>query len=306
MSNIKVLVLAFLQNLPESPYDQFNKAFELYRQMPSKNRGSEAAYNRRGYSEQGLKNLLYDLQKLAEISDVEVLNVVEVVEDVAPLNPLNPDLGITDATGELLGTEDTVLGTQDDFLSDLKQNDVPVIPLLADETLKQDQAISLREEFSFLNAEDCPQILYVVVGKRISAFKLYQELHAKLAEANEGKIEISEEDKTALTLACEAAFSENQALWDELNHYNTTKELLGKHPLFREENIKKEVDQMTQKQLVNFTSSSVKYFHDQKNQLEKHKDDADKLAEINMRIELREYKLALVNSKLGINAGEKK
>ena len=69
---LKLLVLTFLQNLPESPFEQFNKAFELYKQCPNKNRSAEMSYNRRGYNEQSLKNLLYDLQKLNNISDVEL------------------------------------------------------------------------------------------------------------------------------------------------------------------------------------------------------------------------------------------
>lgn len=306
MRNIKVLVLVFLQNLPESPFEQFNKAFELYRQMPNKSRATESSYNRRGYSEQGLKNLLYDIQKLADISDVEVLNVVEVVEDETKWDVFNPDLGNLDPDGNQEDGLNPNLENQDDFLNELKQGDAPVISLEVAEGVKKDETAFLREEFPFLKDKDCPQILYVIVGKRITSYNSYKELHAKLAETNEGKVEISEEEKTQLTLDCEAAFSENQALWDELNYYNTKKEFLGKHPLFREENIKKEVDAMTQEQLVKFTASTVKYFHDQKNGLEKHKDNADKIAEINTKILDREYKLALVNSKLGINAGEKK
>ena len=123
---------------------------------------------------------------------------------------------------------------------------------------------------------------------------------------NAGTIEATEEEKLQITTDCEAAFSENRLLWEELEHYAKTKEILGKHPMFKEENIKKEVESMTQEQLVKFTASSVKYFHDQKKALEKFKDKPEEIAKINSRIADRQYKLALVNSKLGVNAGEKK
>ena len=83
---LKLLVLAFLQNLPESPFEQFNKAFELYKQCPNKNKSAEMGYNRRGYNEQSLKNLLYDLQKLNSISDVE-LHDKEVIVEKSVSNP---------------------------------------------------------------------------------------------------------------------------------------------------------------------------------------------------------------------------
>ena len=95
-------------------------------------------------------------------------------------------------------------------------------------------------------------------------------------------------------------------MWDELEHYAKTKEILGKHPIFREDMIKKEVEEMSPKQLMSFVSSSTKYFHDQKKALERFKDNPEKILEINGKIADRQYKLALVNSKLGVNAGEKK
>lgn len=75
---MKQKVIKFLQNLPKEKYDQFNEAFELYRKSEGKNFGVERSINAAGFSERGLENLLYDLQKLHGITDVEkVATVVE-------------------------------------------------------------------------------------------------------------------------------------------------------------------------------------------------------------------------------------
>ncbi len=387
--NLKLLVLAFLQNLPESPFEQFNKAFELYKQCPNKNKSAEMSYNRRGYNEQILKNLLYDLQKLNNISDVELhdkevfeektksnqhfINIIGALEQlsseirikilqaavvVQKFNDLmensdqlkelvcigteefekfkadNPEVILEDGALsladlyqayvseeptcfdnlEIEGLEITEPTTQDEgkkvkFLNELSEKAAAVISSVTGEKedyVNAEELVSLRDEFPFLNEEGCPDIIYVVVGRRIAAYRKYQALHAKLQEVNAGTIEVTEEEKLQLTIDCDAAFSENRLLWEELEHYAKTKEILGKHPMFKEDNIKKEVESMTQEQLVKFTSSSVKYFHDQKKALEKFKDKPEEIEKINSRIADREFKLALVNSKLGINAGEKK
>jgi hypothetical protein len=68
---MKSNVIKFFQNLPKEKHEQFNKAFELYRQSEGKSPVIERAVNASGFSEHGLENLLYDLQKLHGITDVE-------------------------------------------------------------------------------------------------------------------------------------------------------------------------------------------------------------------------------------------
>ena len=78
---MKQKVIKFLQNLPKEKYDQFNEAFELYRKSEGKNFGVERSVNAAGFSERGLENLLYDLQKLYGITDVEKVAVAVVKDD---------------------------------------------------------------------------------------------------------------------------------------------------------------------------------------------------------------------------------
>ncbi|WP_329805420.1 hypothetical protein [Flavobacterium facile] len=370
MSDLKKPVLDFLRDLPESPFEQFNKAFELYRNSSKKNKINEASYNRRGYSEQGLKNLLYDLKKAYEITDVDVFSNSEPITEkvIASTNtiadafeklseetkdsilkaaillekfqdliensePLKESVAIGTSYFETFKNEniELVISENKDFsMSDILSAKLEENPLLIDtyinnidvdetpvdtagKVLKLDAGVntetetSLRAEFPFLNNPDCPQILYVVVGKRIATYNKHKELHAKLQEINEGKLEATPEELKYITAECDFAFSDNRALWDELNHYATTNEILGKHPIFREDNIKKEVETMTNEQLFKYINATSKFFTEQKKQLEKHKDDAVKIAEINSKIEDRKYKLSLVKAKAGVvDAGEKK
>lgn len=72
---MKQKVIEFFQNLPDEKHEQFNKAYELYRQSPTKNLGIERSLNVQGYSERGLENLLYDLQKMHGVTDLEKVKV---------------------------------------------------------------------------------------------------------------------------------------------------------------------------------------------------------------------------------------
>ena len=74
MNNIRILIIAFLAYLPKSKSEQFNKAFELYRNSPQKNTFVERKLNQAGLTEEGLKSLLYDLQKLHDIQDKEIVS----------------------------------------------------------------------------------------------------------------------------------------------------------------------------------------------------------------------------------------
>lgn len=290
MSHEKNEVIKFLKEKDTmSPYDQFNKAFNFYRNHPQKSRSLELSYNRLGYSEQNLKNILYDLHKMFDISEVEI--VATISENIKNL-------------GDEIVSDTSVIkmNAKSDFLNELSEKAAAVISSVTGEDYQ-----NVREEFPFLNEDDCPDVMFVIVGKRITAFKKYQALHAKLQEVNEGKHpDFTEDQKLHLTKEVEAAYSENRLCWDELKHYDTNKTFLGKHPVFFESNIKNEIELMTNEELINFKNSSVKYFADQRKQLLKHAGNQEKLDIVNKRIADREFKLSLVNAKLGVSQDGKK
>ena len=279
--SIKTLVLLFLQGLPESKHEQFNKAYELYKQSPDKNLSIERNLNRIGYTDSGLENLLYDLQKMHGITDTEIANPVVVNEIVVEAEEVAP--GIIGTTFN----PETLEGDIKQAIDNLKATE-------------QEESKPLREEFPFLNDTDCPEVFYIVVGKKISTYKAWQDAQQKLAAIEAKEVEATGDEVEALAITAEACFRENQELYDELNHYAQTGEILGKHPLFRESVAKREVEAMTLEQLSKFRNSSAKFFTDQKKKLIKYAENADKIAEIKSNIEDRKYKLDLVNAKLGI------
>ncbi len=301
---LKKEVLDFLKSTSVSPYERFNKAFTYFKKHPSKNRNSESNYNRKGYSDQNLKNLEYDLKKLYEISDIEIhTSTLPVVG--AALDAKVSKLGSNEKTPEDLAS----LGNDLDFLAELKGFGAKVFDAIdseSDTTITSEEYKGIREEFKFLDDASCPDVLFVLVGKRIRAYRMYQKLHAQLEAVNNGELQLSEEEKLQLTKEVAAAYAENRACYAELNYYEEKHDFLGKHPLFRESNLKKEVDLMSSEDLLKFNKSSIKFFHDQKKALEKYLGNSEKLEEINKKISDREYKLSLVNSKLGVHAPVKK
>ena len=270
---LRTLVIALLADLPKSKTEQFNKAFELYRKSPHKNLGVERRLNMAGFTEDGLQNLLYDLKQLHQISDVDVKNYNK--EELDP----------TEET-----TTEAIEKTSTNSNEEIKT--VETI-----ETV--DESKSIREEYPFLNDKDCPEELLIVVGKKIAAWKRYQELHAKIQNFDVEKD--GEQALTQLTAQATAEYEDNQSLDLELKHYADNKEVLAAHPSLVEFRIKKEVEAMSNDELHKFIQSSKTFFSRVPKDLEKFKDDAVKIADIKKKAADRELKLTLVKNKLGIN-----
>lgn len=264
MNTLRILIIAFLANLPRNKSEQFNKAFDLYRQSPEKNTYIERRLNQAGFTEDGLKNLLYDLQNLHQIKDVEIKNYKPV---------------------ELL-TEETKVLTM-----------YPTDDEISDE--EKEQTYKIREQYSFLNDEDCPEELLIVVGKKISAWKRYQQYHSEIQKKVAENA--NPDDYSELTAKSLEAYEQNQSLEKELMHYAEKKEILGQDACLVEYKMKKEVDVMTNDELVKYMNSSSKFFSENKKKLEKEDISPEDTSKLSKKIAEREYKLQLVKNKLGVN-----
>jgi heme oxygenase len=350
MLNLRIIVLAFLQQMFENPIEKFNEGFNLYRQLPNKNNSALVHYNRFGYTEQNLLNLCYDLQKLCQITDVEILtpleeSVIEIdflpqyLKDFSEEELLDWLQNVDDEARPLLRVSEVlelakkennelIVTTLTAYMAENTPDDTPVITLDAefdidgafpkkgveiikkelgeDATVTIKEASNVREEFAFLNEENCPTVFYEIVGRRITASKTYQKGHATLQKVAAKELELTNEETLALTKKTNDAFTENQLLWDELNHFKDKNEILGKHPMFKESNIQKEVALMNNDTMIKFINSSPKFFHDQKAKLVKYKKDAVKLEKVNQLINDRTYKLGLVKAKSGYIDGATK
>lgn len=329
----RVLLLLKLVLTGTDKYDLFNQAFELYKETPEKSPAVEVKLNRIGFTDDGLANLLYDLQKVHGITDTEIHTAVSPAELKAE--------EIKIATANVLKLQAVkrpnkkAIATAQAIVNDLKaelfvleapeveeeEEQIPVIPLnsgdensIEEITMKvvpntegteeskflaASEIQPMREEFPFLNDKDCPDVMFIVVGKKVSAHRRHEELHAKLQEVLEEKVEMSAEDQTKLAADTQEAFAENRALYDELNYFNEHKEILGKHPLFRELVAKREVEAMTMEQLAKYLGSSAKFLSEKRTALKNPKLTEEKQNKLLAAIADREYKLGLVNTKLG-------
>lgn len=165
---------------------------------------------------------------------------------------------------------------------------------------EKEHAQGLRDEFPFLNEKDCPDIAHVLVGRKIAAWKRYQASHLKLQLDIDGTEKLPEEEKLSLAKSSVEDFTENQSIYDELNHYKENKEFLNKHSLFKTVRLQKEVESMSPDDLIAFKGSSAKYFSVKKQKLKNTNTTEEEVLEINKGIEERREKLDLVNKKLGV------
>lgn len=285
---MKQTVIEFFQNLPAEKHEQYNLGFELYRQSEGKNEALERNFNATGFTVRSLDNLLYELQKIHGITDAEKILVVvknkHLKSENEELKAINEDL-VTE--NEDLQSENEDLEAENEELKAKLELQTPE---------------SIRVEFPFLNNEDCPNELKILVADKITAWNKYVAAHNTIAKAHSGEAPLSEEELAKLAETAVQSFDDNQKIYDELNAYATTGQVLGAHPIFRKLQIAREVEEMTTDELIKYKNSSAKYFTDNKKALAKAKEtgDAEKISEIENRVADRSEKLFAVNKKLGI------
>lgn len=272
---LKTLIIALLADLPKSKTEQFNKAYELYRKSPLKNLSVERRLNMAGFTEEGLQNLLYDLKQLHGISDVEIKTFVLECSDTGD--------NVKTTSGE--ATTETILGDSTETTSKVEPE-------------KEDETKSIRDEYPFLNDKGCPEELFIVVGKKIAAWKRYQELHSQLQSADES---MDSQALTELTAQTTKEFEDNQALDAELKYFAEHKQVLAAHSSLIEYRIKKEVETMSNDELHKFIQASKTFFSRVPKDLKKVEKNVEKTAELKKKIADRELKLTLVKNKLGIS-----
>lgn len=246
--------------------ERYNALFEVLRNN-NPNKQDLREFNK-GFTKDRLKSLEYKTKKEYKIKDLDILN--ENVEKTAK----------------------AVL-TEDSLSPEAKAENIVTV----------DDSKPIRDEFPFLNDENCPEVLLIAVGKKISAYRKEKEINARILEleTKSKSNAISESESEELKALAEQAihyFNENEKLYKELKHYGETGEILGEHELFIEFTYKKEVDAMSTKELIAYQNSSKKFFSLKNKELE----NADELKslEIQKAIDSRKIKLNMVNKKLGV------
>ena len=298
---MKHKVIEFFQNLPKEKSEQFNKAFELYRNSPGKNMGAERVLNASGYSERALENLKYDLQKLHGIKDIELVQVpvikLAIIEDIsASTTETNESITVEDISASTTETNEsiTVEGKEGSRPDNADPGEAIVNEV--------QNTITIREEFPFLNDADCPNELKILVADKLTAWNRYKEYHAQLQKIEDGTVVATNEEMAIVANEATKAYDENQKIYEELNAYKASGKILGAHPIFKKLALQREVDEMTPDQLIKFKNASSKYFSVNKKDLAEAKTakDTAKIEAIKKRVKERGEKLVLVNKKLGV------
>ena len=144
------------------------------------------------------------------------------------------------------------------------------------ETMKK--VIRFRENYPFLKDPDCPDELKIMVADMFSAYDRYRDAYTLLSPENP--------DAENLGAAKQVVenYLDNRAMWEELDYYKQNNTLLGKHPIFEELQLKKEItgiaDIDLSKKLGNASANITK----NKNKYEAATDD-DKKAEYKTKLE---------------------
>lgn len=256
-----ISILADMPQMETKKVQQFNTLYKLMydQKLDTRRYGS-------GYSAMNLSFIKYDLQKHFGITDLEITKAKEAPK----------------ASKEQLAEFDVLF-------------DEVVGEVLPD----KEQQTKLRADFPFLNEKDCPNELKILVADRITAYRNYKAGHQKMVDFEQGKIELTDEEKEALVNESMENFEENKLIFEELEHYQANKEILGKHPIFEDLVLAREVEAMTPDEKQSLISSTPTFLSANKKELAKEKDEEKKSA-IQQKIDFRQKKLALVKASMGL------
>ena len=170
------------------------------------------------------------------------------------------------------------------------------------------ETIKLRDEFPFLNDPDCPEELFILVGKKFAHYDAYVKAHEALLvnviedaspeEANE--INMTPEEITALALTAVENFELNQEIYKELEFYKENGKILGEHPIFLERKLKASIDIMTVAEATKKMSNLDNYIRRSTKALKKVKNEEDK-EKLTKKLQAWQAELVLVKAKLGFS-----
>lgn len=186
-------------------YDRtFNVGIQLYIKYGF-SLSLKASLNRQGETEYNNQLVRDELAKIAGIPPDELKAIISI-----PVHNYRQE----EKTPDPVETKEPVFTTVEEVISNVPEAAV--------------KAIRLRDEFPFLNEEDCPNELKILVADMISAYERYRKAHEALFTA-ETETQLLESSKQAVE-----DYLQNRLIWTELNHYKENHEVLGEHPMFAE------------------------------------------------------------------------
>lgn len=138
-------------------------------------------------------------------------------------------------------------------------------------TATQKKIIKFREKFPFLNSEDCPDVLKVLVADMFTAFGKYKTALEKLNA-------LEDQDSAESAALCETTVEEylkNREIWDELEYYKEHGQILGKAAKFAEIKKAEELSRLSDVELLNKRRSAEVNISKRKKALEKARGSRD-------------------------------
>ncbi|UOY07718.1 hypothetical protein L0P88_04005 [Muricauda sp. SCSIO 64092] len=224
----------------------------LYNQLPTKNLALQRQMARWTDSAINIERLCYELAKAVGLE--QRLLKIYTQNPVVQINAIEVDID-TDDTGSkddgttlddallAFDTENTKWNTGKALAKALgiktsrrKKNEIwpdleearraLVAKQLAEIPGEVKASIKLRDQFPFLREKDCPDSLKLLVNELITSYEDFKDNQPKLHDL------LQDDEAKALVDVVLKDYIENKQAWAELEHYNTTGQVLGEHPLF--------------------------------------------------------------------------
>lgn len=156
-----------------------------------------------------------------------------------------------------------------------REAETPVVTIelkKAPETVKK--MIRFREQFPFLSEPECPDILKILVSDMFTAYGNYKAARERLENHADENAEVAARD-------CETVVEEylkNREIWEELEYYRQTGEILGKAAKFREIEQAEALSKLTDMELLKKQQSAQVNVSKRKKALKKAEDEGNEVA----------------------------
>lgn len=232
-------------------YDRnFKSGVALYHEFGN-NLALKSTFNRQGETQFNQQLLQEELRKLASIDNDEFKHIISI-----PVRKYQQDAPKKETTApvqEIASEEPVATKANPTDIECLKAN----IPNVAK------RAILLRDEFPFLREANCPRVLKILVTDMVTAYDEYRKAHEDCFTAE------NEEQLLAYSKSTVENYLENRSIWEELNHFKETGEILGNHPIYEEMQELDEILKMNAADLAKEKKNLASAINRLKNQIEK-------------------------------------
>lgn len=164
----------------------------------------------------------------------------------------------------------------------------------ASETTKK--MIRFRDKYTFLSEPDCPDVLKVLVADMFTAYGNYRSAFARLQV-------LGDEESEKAAAECEAIVEQylaNREIWEELEYYQEHHVVLGKAAKFREMEVKEDISQISDVDLVGKLRSAQVNLSKQKKALAKAEAEGKDLERVQAAVKKWTERKALLEEELAV------